>query len=124
MTSGQVASMTWRFRATAFAGPAAIPRVPRRRTPPPTGSPLRVNEYAPTFLELGYDVTVVDDLFADVHRRAEGLESPLDHLHGAIDPGTVTAGAASRITFHDAIVVGATLCPSGSRTSTISTRAP
>ena len=44
-------------------------------------------------LEVADDVDVVDDLLADVHRRAVVLERPLHRLDGALDPGAVAAGA-------------------------------
>ena len=41
-------------------------------------------------------VLVVDDLLADVDRRAVQLEGALDRLHGPVDPGAVTAGRGEK----------------------------
>ena len=53
---------------------------------------LGVDEDRPAHLEIADDVDVVDDLLADVHRRAVVLERELDRLDGALDPGAIAAG--------------------------------
>src|SRR5919198_232655 len=51
-----------------------------------------LDEYRAALLERLDDVQVVDDLLADVHRRAVVLQRVLDGLHRAVDAGTVAAG--------------------------------
>ena len=53
---------------------------------------LGIDEDRPTHLEIADDVDVVDDLLADVHRRAVVLERELDRLDRAFDPGAIAAG--------------------------------
>jgi hypothetical protein len=43
-------------------------------------------------LQVGHDPGIVDDLVADIDRRAEALEGALDDQNRAIDPGTKAAG--------------------------------
>ena len=52
---------------------------------------LLVDEDRAARLEVADDVDVVDDLLADVDRRAVVLERHLDRLDGALDPGAVAA---------------------------------
>ena len=53
---------------------------------------LLVDEDRAARLEIADDVDVVDDLLADVDRRAVVLERLLDRLDGALDTGAVAAG--------------------------------
>ena len=53
---------------------------------------LALDEDGAAALEVADDVRVVDDLLADVDRRAVQLERPLDRLDGPFDPGAVPAG--------------------------------
>ncbi len=53
---------------------------------------LLLHEDRPSGLEIAHDVDVVDDLLADVDRRAVVLERTLHRLDGALDPGAVAAG--------------------------------
>ncbi len=52
---------------------------------------LGFDEHRAAVAQLLDDVLVVDDLLADVHRRAVELERSLDRLHGTIDAGAVSA---------------------------------
>ncbi len=52
---------------------------------------LLLDEDRPALAQLLDHVLVVDDLLADVDRRAVDLQGSFDRLHGAIDPGAVTA---------------------------------
>ena len=47
-----------------------------------------VDEHGASRLESLHDVAVVDDLLADVHRRPERLQRPLDGVDGALDART------------------------------------
>src|SRR5205807_10564637 len=53
---------------------------------------LALDEHGAAPLEVANDVGVVDDLLADVHRRAVQLQRLLDRLHGPLDTGAVPAG--------------------------------
>ena len=63
---------------------------------------LGVDEDRAAHLEIADDVDVVDDLLADVHRRAVMLEGELDRLDGALDPGAVAAWRREEDTFDHA----------------------
>ena len=52
---------------------------------------LLLDEDRAALAQLLDDVLVVDDLLADVDGRAVDVERVLDRLHGAVDPGAVTA---------------------------------
>ncbi len=52
---------------------------------------LAVHEHRAAIGQVAHDVAVVDDLLADVDRRAEVVERPLDRVHGAIDAGAVAS---------------------------------
>ena len=52
---------------------------------------LALDEHRTAFLELADDVRVVDDLLADVHRRAVVGERQLHRVDGAFDAGAVAA---------------------------------
>src|SRR6185437_16473959 len=71
---------------------------------------LRVllDEDRPARLERADHVAVVNDLLADVDRRAIKLERPLDGLHRPVDAGAVTTGLGEQHTLrrgrHTAIV--------------------
>ena len=67
----------------------AVRRVDDRRARRHLG--LLVDEDRAARLEIADDVDVVDDLLADVDRRAVVLERLLDRLDGALDPGAVAA---------------------------------
>ena len=58
-----------------------------RRTP--RSVTLVLDEYRPALLELAYHVCVVNDLFADVHRRPVQGQCSLDRLDRALDARAV-----------------------------------
>ena len=60
---------------------------------------LVLDEDRASRLEVADDVDVVDDLLADVHRRAVVLERPLDRLDGALDAGAVAARGGQQHAF-------------------------
>ena len=78
----------------------AVRRVDDRRARRHLG--LLVDEDRAARLEVADDVDVVDDLLADVDRRAVVLERLLDRLDGALDPGAVAAGRCQENAFDHA----------------------
>ena len=59
-----------------------------------------VHEDGAALLELVHDVTVVDDLLADVDGGPAGVESSLDDLDGPVDAGAVAAGRGENDFLH------------------------
>jgi hypothetical protein len=57
---------------------------------------LRRDEDGSALFELAHDVGVVDDLAADVDRRAVKLECSLYGLHGPLDAGAIPAGRGEK----------------------------
>jgi hypothetical protein len=51
-------------------------------------------EYGPALLQVLYDVAIVHDLLAYIHRWAVGLQGFLDGDHGAIYAGAIAAGSS------------------------------
>ena len=66
---------------------------------------LGLDEDRPALLEVAHDMDVVDDLVADVHRRAVALQQLLDDVDGAHDAGAEAARAGDE----DALAHGPTL---------------
>ena len=61
---------------------------------------LLLDEDRAARFEIAYDVDVVDDLLADVDRRAIVLERALDRLDGALDARAVPAWGGEENAFH------------------------
>ena len=98
MTSGQVASSWKRLRLRAASGTALGDAV-RGEDHRLVG--LRdfvelLDEDGALRLQAVDDVAVVDDLVADIDRRAEFLERQLDDLDGAVDAGAEAARRAEQ----------------------------
>jgi hypothetical protein len=98
VTSGQVASMVCRPRTAASAWtagetPWAEDAVGGEHRDRAFGDRVveLLDEHRAALAQLLDHVLVVDDLLADVDRRAVQLEGALDALDGAIDAGAVAA---------------------------------
>ena len=85
----------------------SVRRVDDRRTA--RNVALVLDEDRATSLEVPHDVDVVDDLLPHVHRCAVVVESALDGLDGALDPGAVAAGRGEEdaLDAHGSRVLGA-----------------
>jgi len=83
-----------RRRTLVHHGRNAVSRQNERR--PLRRFLLALDEDRAARLELANDMDVVDDLLADVHRRAVQLQRLLDRLDGPLDTGAVPAGRRER----------------------------
>jgi hypothetical protein len=92
LTSGQVASNTEKPRAAASRRTACETPCALKTSVAPGGTSAEVlDEDRTLLLEILDDVGVVDDLVADVDRRAELVQRALDDLDRALDAGTEAA---------------------------------